>query len=79
MDWGSTVLSTPMYVVFLGTQHSNNTAKKPEMKKSPASTRIRLKLLHYLNRVTSEGFIIPPTIQVSLGSSTSRFIKSILF
>lgn len=58
-------LAAPLYTLFLGTNAlAAQKEVKPEMKRSPASTRIRLKLLHYLCRVTKTGFIIPPCIQV---------------
>lgn len=58
-------LAAPLYTLFLGTDAlATQKEVKPEMKRFPASTRIRLKLLQYLCRVTKAGFIIPPCIQV---------------
>lgn len=58
-------LAAPLYTLFLGTDAlATQKEVKPEMKRLPASTRIRLKLLQYLCRVTKAGFIIPPCIQV---------------
>jgi hypothetical protein len=49
----------------LGTDVSATQKKvKPEMKVTIANVEIRLKILHYLCRVTKEGFIIPLCIQV---------------
>lgn len=61
-------LAAPLYTLFLGSDALERGAAqkevKPEMKRMPANTRIRLKLLQYLCRVTKAGFIIPPSIQV---------------
>lgn len=58
-------LAAPLYTLFLGTDTLGIQKEvKPEMKRLPAGIRIRLKLLHYLCRVTKAGFIIPPCIQV---------------
>lgn len=65
LDWSSMQLAAPLYTLFLGTDAlATQKEVKPEMKRVPASTRIRLKLLQYLCRVTKAGFIIPPCIQV---------------
>ncbi|KAG7212048.1 hypothetical protein KM043_012404 [Ampulex compressa] len=82
LDWSSAQLVAPLYTLFLGTDAlATQTEVKPEMKRLPASTRIRLKLLHYLCRVTNGGFIIPPCIQVVFdslyGKNTSAKLKSL--
>ncbi|XP_046742819.1 proteasome adapter and scaffold protein ECM29 [Diprion similis] len=82
LDWGSMQLAAPLYTLFLGTDAlATQKEVKPEMKRLPASTRIRLKLLHYLCRVTRAGFIIPPCIQVVFdslyGSNTNPKLKSL--
>lgn len=68
----------PLFLMFLGTQTQN---VKPNLKKSPASTRIRLKLLTYLCRVTGNGFAIPPSIQVIFdslyGTNTNSRLKTL--
>ncbi|CAL7951979.1 unnamed protein product [Xylocopa violacea] len=65
LDWSSMQLAAPLYTLFLGTEALGIQKEvKPEMKRLPAGIRIRLKLLHYLCRVTKNGFIIPPCIQV---------------
>ena len=58
-------LAAPLYTLFLGTDVlATQKEIKQEMKRTPASIRIRLKLLHYLCRVTDAGFIVLPCIQV---------------
>lgn len=60
-------LAAPLYTLFLGTDAlATQKEVKQEMKRTPASIRIRLKLLYYLGRVTKAGFIIPPCIQVKI-------------
>ncbi|XP_015601340.2 proteasome adapter and scaffold protein ECM29 [Cephus cinctus] len=82
LDWSSMQLAAPLYTLFLGTDAlATQKEVKPEMKRLPASTRIRLKLLHYLCRVTRAGFIIPPCIQVVFdslyGDNTNPKLKSL--
>ncbi|XP_074097479.1 proteasome adapter and scaffold protein ECM29 [Cotesia typhae] len=82
LDWSSMQLALPLYTLFLGTS-AIGTQKdiKPEMKRHAANTRIRLKLLQYLCRVTKAGFIIPPSIQVVFdslyGNNTNKKLKSL--
>lgn len=65
LDWSSMQIAAPLYTLFLGTDGlATQKEIKPEMKRLPASTRIRLKVLHYLCRLTKSGFIIPSCIQV---------------
>lgn len=82
LDWSSMQLAAPLYTLFLGTDAlATQKEVKPEMKRVPASTRIRLKLLQYLCRVTKAGFIIPPCIQVIFdslyGKNTNAKLKSL--
>ncbi|KAJ8667078.1 hypothetical protein QAD02_008740 [Eretmocerus hayati] len=63
LDWSSMQLAAPLYSLFLGSDATKKDIP-PELKRAPASIRIRLKLLQYLCRVTKTGFIIPPCIQV---------------
>ncbi|XP_032663557.1 proteasome adapter and scaffold protein ECM29 [Odontomachus brunneus] len=82
LDWSSMQLAAPLYTLFLGTDAlATQKEVKPEMKRLPASTRIRLKLLQYLCRVTKAGFIIPPCIQVVFdslyGKNTNAKLKSL--
>lgn len=68
-------LAAPLYTLFLGTDAvATQKEVKPEMKRHPASTRIRLKLLQYLCRVTKAGFIIPPCIQVKFNFVQNIYI-----
>ncbi|KZC10743.1 Proteasome-associated protein ECM29 like protein, partial [Dufourea novaeangliae] len=81
LDWSSMQLASPLYALFLGTDAlATQKEVKPEMKRLPACTRIRLKLLHYLCRVTKAGFIMPPCIQVVFdtlyGYNTNPRLKS---
>ncbi|CAK9831680.1 Proteasome adapter and scaffold protein ECM29 [Anthophora retusa] len=84
LDWSSMQLAAPLYTLFLGTDALGiQKDVKPEMKRLPAGIRIRLKLLHYLCRVTKAGFIIPPCIQVVFhsleegdGKTTNAKLKS---
>ncbi|XP_043507485.1 proteasome adapter and scaffold protein ECM29 [Frieseomelitta varia] len=84
LDWSSMHLAAPLYTLFLGTDTLGIQKEvKPEMKRLPAGIRIRLKLLHYLCRVTKAGFIIPPCIQVVFhslqegdGKTTNAKLKS---
>ncbi|XP_012280899.1 proteasome-associated protein ECM29 homolog isoform X2 [Orussus abietinus] len=80
LDWSSVQLAGPLYTLFLGTDAlATQKEVKPEMKRLPACTRIRLKLLHYLCRVTRAGFIIPLCIQVVFdslyGRNTNKYLK----
>lgn len=67
LDWSTVQLAAPLYNLFLGTDAvAMQKEIKQELKRIPASIRVRLKLLYYLGRVTKAGFIIPPCIQVKL-------------
>ncbi|XP_076278491.1 proteasome adapter and scaffold protein ECM29 [Lasioglossum baleicum] len=78
LNWSSKQLATPLYTLFLGTNPLKEV--KLEMKRLPASTRIRLKLLHYLCRITKVDFIITPCIEVVFdslyGKNTNPKLKS---
>nr|XP_022915862.1 proteasome-associated protein ECM29 homolog isoform X1 [Onthophagus taurus] len=65
VDWNSSSTTMPLFMLFLGTQSHN---VKSNLKKAPASTRIRLKILTYLCRVTNGGFVVPISIQVIFDS-----------
>lgn len=82
LDWSSLQLALPLYTLFMGTGPLGAQKDvKPEMKRLPANTRIRLKLLQYLCRVNKAGFIIPPSIQVIFdslyGNNTNKKLKSL--
>jgi hypothetical protein len=68
LDWGSMNLTAPLYSLFLGTQLLNTKSRlntiKPEHRRSPASTRIRLKILPYLCRSRGPALVFPACIQV---------------
>jgi hypothetical protein len=61
-------LTAPLYSLFLGTQLLNTKPRlntiKPEHRRSPASTRIRLKILPYLCRSRGPALVFPACIQV---------------
>ncbi|XP_011494527.1 PREDICTED: proteasome-associated protein ECM29 homolog [Ceratosolen solmsi marchali] len=64
LRWSSMELAQPLYALFLGTDAlATQKDVKPDMKRTPACIRIRLKLLRYLLRVTHT-LVIPPCIQV---------------
>ncbi|CAH1974017.1 unnamed protein product [Acanthoscelides obtectus] len=77
VDWGSLKVCLPLYNLFLGTQGKT---KKPEQEKMPANTRIRLKLLTYLCRITGGGFAFPQCIQIIFdslyGTQTNTRLKT---
>lgn len=68
LDWGSVNLTAPLYSLFLGTQLLTTKSRlntiKPEHHRSPASTRIRLKILPYLCRSRGPALVFPACIQV---------------
>ncbi|KAJ8977536.1 hypothetical protein NQ317_010056 [Molorchus minor] len=76
VDWSSLHISLPLFSLFLGSQGKTI---KPEHKKSSANTRIRLKLLAHLCKITGSGFAFPHCIQVIFdslyGSHTNTRLK----
>ncbi|XP_056640479.1 proteasome adapter and scaffold protein ECM29 [Diorhabda sublineata] len=78
VDWSSPQTSMPLYHLYLGSQGKSG---KPEEKKLPANTRIRLKLLTSLGRVTDQGFVFPQCIQIIFdslyGTHTNTRLKSL--
>lgn len=78
VDWSSPTLPLSLFLLFLGTQSHS---VKPNMKKTPANTRIRLKLLTYLGRVTGSGFVLPASIQIIFdslyGTNTNSKLKTL--
>ncbi|XP_015114658.1 proteasome adapter and scaffold protein ECM29 [Diachasma alloeum] len=82
LDWSSMSLALPLYTLFLGSSgFTTQKVIKPEMKRLAANTRIRLKLLQYLCRVSKGGLVIPPAIQVVFdslyGNNTNKKLKSL--
>lgn len=78
VDWSSLPVTLPLYNLFLGSQGKN---VKPEQKKSPANTRIRLKLLTYMCRITGSGFAFPQCVQILFdslyGENTNTRLKTL--
>jgi proteasome component ECM29 len=78
VDWGSVAVVMPLFMMFLGTQSKN---VKEDQIKSPASTRIRLKLLTYLCRITGKAFAFPASIQLIFdslyGTNTNTRLKTL--
>ncbi|RZC32274.1 proteasome-associated protein ECM29 -like [Asbolus verrucosus] len=74
VDWGSVSVVMPLFTMFLGTQSKN---VKEDQIKSPASTRIRLKLLTYLCRITGKAADEGPLSKVApvLLSGMQKLIK----
>ncbi|XP_060528524.1 proteasome adapter and scaffold protein ECM29 [Cylas formicarius] len=76
VDWSLPTISQPLFTLFLGTKPS-----KPEQVKVPANTRIRLKLLTYLCKVTGAAFTFPASIQVIFnslyGENTNTRLKTL--
>lgn len=78
VDWSSPQVTLPLYNLFLGSQGKS---VKPEQKKISANTRIRLKLLTYLCRITGAGFAFPQCIQIIFdslyGNQTNARLKTL--
>ncbi|KAF7987486.1 hypothetical protein HCN44_003248 [Aphidius gifuensis] len=83
LDWSAPQLVLPLYILFLGSCSFTSTQKdiKPEMKRLPANTRIRLKLLQYLCRVKKNAIILPAAIQIIFdslyGNNTNKKLKTL--
>ncbi|KAF5283686.1 hypothetical protein FQR65_LT13757 [Abscondita terminalis] len=73
VDWTSTSVSMPLYLLFLGSQSQNISAN---MKKVPANTRIRLKLLTHMCKITGTGFTLPASIQIIFDSLYGVYTNS---
>ncbi|KAK4875583.1 hypothetical protein RN001_012005 [Aquatica leii] len=73
VDWSSTAVSMPLYLLYLGSQSQNISAN---MKKSPANTRIRLKLLTHMCRISGSGFTLPASIQIIFDSLYGVYTNS---
>ncbi|CAG9861828.1 unnamed protein product [Phyllotreta striolata] len=78
VDWSSPQTALPLYNLYLG---SPGKTAKPDQKKAPANTRIRLKLLSSLCRVTGTGFAFPQCIQIVFdslyGTNTNTKLKTL--
>lgn len=65
-DWNDPTLVGQIYSLFLGTLTvKDKPAPKPEMKRMPANTRIRLRLMPYLLKSREAAMQFPPCIQVT--------------
>ncbi|XP_044754481.1 proteasome adapter and scaffold protein ECM29 [Coccinella septempunctata] len=77
IDWSSSSVCLPIYIMYLGSQGN----VRQDQKKSPASIRIRLKLLQYLCRAKDNGLIFPMCIQVVFdslyGNNTNTKLKGL--
>ncbi|KAJ2947108.1 hypothetical protein O0L34_g16457 [Tuta absoluta] len=62
VDWSQPAVVTPLYQLFLGTW--GGTKVPADDRKVPACTRLRLKLLQYLNKATGAAIMFPPCVQV---------------
>ncbi|KAK7866865.1 hypothetical protein R5R35_006031 [Gryllus longicercus] len=84
LDWGSPTLMAPLYQLFLGTQLLATKARpsvtKPELRRQPVGTRIRLKILPYLCRARGPALMFPACIQVFFdslyGANTNPRLKN---
>ncbi|XP_069674508.1 proteasome adapter and scaffold protein ECM29 isoform X2 [Periplaneta americana] len=84
LDWGSINLTAPLYSLFLGTQLLTKKSRlntfKAEHHRSPASTRIRLKILPYLCKSRGPALVFPACIQVFFdslyGTNTNPRLKN---
>lgn len=78
VDWSTANIPMPLYRLFFGSLKKDT---KPDLIKTPASTRIRLKLLTYLCKVTDKGFVMPVSIQIFFesffGTNTNAKLKSL--
>lgn len=81
LDWSSTSLAMQLYKLYLGKAATATAQQKPEHVKTPANTRIRLKLLQYLCKLTGSGLIVPACVQVVFdslyGTNTNTRLKSL--
>nr|CAD7460685.1 unnamed protein product [Timema tahoe] len=72
INWSSVSTLAPLYQLFMGTQllatKSRPSATKPEHRRLPASTRIRLKILPFLSKARGNALIFPACIQVFFDS-----------
>lgn len=78
VDWSVASTPLPLYRLFFGSLKKD---MKPDLLKTPASTRIRLKLLTYLCKVTDKGFMMPASIQIFFesffGTNTNARLKTL--
>lgn len=73
VDWNDVALITVLYQLFLGTRNSKENIK-PEFRRAPACTRLRLKLFTYLIRSREASMHFPACIQVSFKTIHTSFV-----
>lgn len=73
VDWNDVALITVLYQLFLGTRNSKENIK-PEFRRIPACTRLRLKLFTYLIRSREASMHFPACIQVSFKTIHTSFV-----
>ncbi|XP_066994237.2 proteasome adapter and scaffold protein ECM29 isoform X2 [Anabrus simplex] len=84
LDWGNPALTTPLFQLYLGTQvlttKTRSSSVKPELRRQPAGTRIRLKIMPYLSRARGPALVFPACIQVFFdslyGTNTNPRLKN---
>ncbi|CAH0699772.1 unnamed protein product [Spodoptera exigua] len=66
VDWSSPSVVAPLYSLYLGTWGGMKVP--PDDRKVPACTRLRLKLIQYLNKATGPAIMFPHCVQVVFSS-----------
>jgi proteasome component ECM29 len=74
VDWNDVAVITVLYQLFLGTRNSKENIK-PELRRAPACTRLRLKLFTYLIRSREASMHFPACIQVIFPSFFQKKLK----
>ncbi|XP_041976007.1 proteasome-associated protein ECM29 homolog [Aricia agestis] len=66
VDWSQPAVVSPLYALYLGTWGGMKV--QPDDRKVPACTRLRLKLIQYLNKATGPAIMFPHCVQVVFSS-----------
>ncbi|CAG5035645.1 unnamed protein product [Parnassius apollo] len=66
VDWSQASVVAPLYSLYLGTW--GGLKVPPDDRKVPACTRLRLKLIQYLNKATGAAIMFPHCVQVVFSS-----------
>ncbi|XP_045493111.1 proteasome adapter and scaffold protein ECM29 [Colias croceus] len=66
VDWSQPSIVAPLYSLYLGTW--GGLKVPPDDRKVPACTRLRLKLIQYLNKATGPAIMFPHCVQVVFSS-----------
>ncbi|XP_063621128.1 proteasome-associated protein ECM29 homolog [Cydia splendana] len=66
VDWSQPSVVAPLYSLYLGTW--GGLKVPPDDRKVPACTRLRLKIIQYLNKATGAGIMFPHCVQVIFSS-----------